>query len=66
MHHTFENFVEAADYLKSLLPKDFVPEIGIICGSGLSGVQEAVNGPRVEVPYSKIKGFPVSTGEWII
>lgn len=63
MHHTFENFVEAAEHIKSLLPVDFVPEIGIICGSGLSGVVEAVTGPRVEVPYSEIKGFPVSTGK---
>ena len=63
MHHSFEDFAEAAEGLKRLLPVDFVPEIGIICGSGLSGLQQAVTGPRVEVPYSEIKGFPVSTGE---
>jgi purine-nucleoside phosphorylase len=55
--------LEAAEGLKRLLPVDFVPEIGIICGSGLSGLQQAVTGPRVEVPYSEIKGFPASTGE---
>jgi purine nucleoside phosphorylase len=63
MHHKYESFVEAAEVLRKRLPEDFVPKIAIICGSGLSGVQEAVTGPRVEVPYSEIKGFPVSTGK---
>lgn len=61
-HHSYENFVESAEAIKKLLPADFVPEIGVICGSGLSGIQQAVTGPRVEVPYNEIKGFPVSTG----
>jgi purine nucleoside phosphorylase len=63
MFHSFENFSEAAEGLKKLLPEVFTPEIGIICGSGLSGLQQAVTGPRIEVPYNEIKGFPVSTGE---
>lgn len=63
MHHRpYEDFVESAEAIKKLLPADFVPEIGVICGSGLSGIQQAVTGPRVEVPYNEIKGFPVSTG----
>ena len=64
MHQSFENFIEAAEGLKKLLPVDFVPEIGIICGSGLSGIQEAIIESRVEIPYSEIKGFPVSTGQF--
>ena len=63
MHHKYESFVEAAEVLTKRLPEGFVPEIGIICGSGLSGVEAAVIGPRVEVPYSEIKGFPLSTGK---
>ena len=63
MQHTFENFAEAAECLTRLLPAGFAPEIGVICGSGLSSLQESVTGPRVEVPYSEIKGFPVSTGK---
>lgn len=63
MHHKFESFVEAAEGLKKRLPAEFVPQIGIVCGSGLSGLQEAVTGPRIEIPYSEIKGFPVSTGK---
>ena len=62
-HHSYESFVEAAEGLKKLLSEGFVPEIGIICGSGLSSLADAVTGPRIEVPYSKIKGFPVSTGK---
>ena len=63
MHYKFKDFQEAAEGLKKLLPEDFIPEVGIICGSGLSGLQEAVTGLRIEVPYSDIKGFPISTGQ---
>lgn len=65
MNQSFENFVEAAEGLKKLLPVDFVPQIGVICGSGLSGLQQAVTGPRIDVPYERIKGFPVSTGTFV-
>jgi hypothetical protein len=60
---TIESIREAADSLKALLPADFRPEIGIIGGSGLSALEDAVEEPRWEVPYGKIKGFPVSTGK---
>jgi purine-nucleoside phosphorylase len=60
---TIESIRDAADGLKALLPADFKPEIGIIGGSGLSALEEAVEEPRWEVPYGKIKGFPVSTGK---
>jgi purine-nucleoside phosphorylase len=59
---TIESIREAADGLKAILPEDFKPEIGIIGGSGLSALEHAVEEPRWEVPYGKIKGFPVSTG----
>ncbi|KAE9374883.1 purine nucleoside phosphorylase I, inosine and guanosine-specific [Stipitochalara longipes BDJ] len=58
---TIESIKEAVEGLKSLLPVDFKPEIGIIGGSGLSALEDAVLEPRWEVPYGKIKGFPVST-----
>lgn len=60
---TFESMRESADGLRKILPDDFTPQTGIICGSGLSTLHLAVHEPRFEVPYSKIKGFPVSTGE---
>ena len=57
-----QSIKEAVEALKSLLPADFKPEVGIIGGSGLSALEEAVVEPRWEVPYGKIGGFPVSTG----
>lgn len=60
---TIEGIKEAAAGLQSLLPKDFKPEIGIIGGSGLSALEDAVREPRWEVPYRKIQGFPVSTSK---
>ena len=60
---TIEIIQDAVDGLNALLPADFRPEIGIIGGSGLSALEEAVEEPRWDVPYGKIKGFPVSTGK---
>ena len=48
---TIESIRDAADGLKALLPADFRPEIGIIGGSGLAALKEAVEEPRWEVPY---------------
>jgi len=59
---TMENIQAAVEGLKSLLPASFKPSIGIIGGSGLAALEEAVLEPRWEVPYGKIQGFPVSTG----
>jgi purine-nucleoside phosphorylase len=63
---TIESIQEAADGLKAILPEDFRPEIGIIGGSGLSALEHAVDEPKWEVPYGKIKGFPVSTGKFYL
>lgn len=60
---TMQKIRNAADGLRKLLPKDFRPEMGIIGGSGLAALEEAVMEPRWEVPYGKIEGFPVSTGK---
>lgn len=50
----------SADYVKSKIPADFVPEMGIILGSGCGDIGKAVENP-VTIPYSEIPGFPVST-----
>ena len=39
---------------------DFVPAIGLVLGSGLGDMVNLIKDP-VEVPYSLIEGFPVST-----
>ena len=59
---TFESVKQAADTLTALLPDGFVPQFGIIGGSGLSALEQAIAGPRTEVPYGQIQGFPISTG----
>lgn len=54
----------AAEGLRKLLPNGFVPEIGIVGGSGLSTLEQALHPTmRVEVEYGQIKGFPISTGQ---
>ena len=59
---TMEAIQKAADRLKALLPEDWKPEIGIVGGSGLAKLEEAVLEPRWEVGYGSVEGFPVSTG----
>lgn len=49
----------AADFIKKRAP-GFTPQMGIILGSGMGGVGEAVT-DAVTIPYSDIPGFPVST-----
>jgi purine-nucleoside phosphorylase len=39
---------------------DVEPRVGIVLGSGLGGLAEAIEGP-VEIPYAEIPGWPVST-----
>ena len=71
MDITYESIQEAATALRKFLPKDFAPKIGIICGSGLSAIADAVDaivvdGVRDEISYRDIKGFPVSGGKFAI
>lgn len=60
---TLKDITQAVDKLRSLLPEGFTPKVGIIGGSGLSALHEAIQEPRTEVSYAEIQGFPVSTGE---
>lgn len=47
--------------LKSVREKtDFVPEVGIVLGSGLGDFAKEIRGEKT-VPYEEIEGFPVST-----
>jgi purine-nucleoside phosphorylase len=39
---------------------DLEPRIGVVLGSGLGGLADALEG-RVEIPYGEIPGWPVST-----
>ena len=55
---------EALCYIQERLPPRLhQPIIGIICGSGLNGLADAVlPEPRFEIAYTDIPHFPPSTG----
>ena len=49
--------------IKQHVPTDLCnPQVGIVCGSGLSTLAAGVR-DAVEVPYQKLEGFASSTGE---
>ena len=50
--------VRAVEYIKQRI--DFVPEVGIILGSGLGNFVDEIENKSV-LPYADIPGFPVST-----
>jgi purine-nucleoside phosphorylase len=53
-----ERINKAADYIKSNI--DFMPEIGIILGTGLGSLTEYIENPII-IDYKDIPEFPVST-----
>lgn len=54
---------EAVHVLQNSIPDPLKrPRVGVICGSGLAGLADAVSDPLLEVPYSDIPHFPKSTG----
>ena len=56
---------EALDYLHKRVPKALRwPLVGIICGSGLNSLSDAVlPEPSYEIPYAHIPHFAKSTGQ---
>jgi hypothetical protein len=54
---------QASKYITSLLPETLPrPQIGIICGSGLSELVSTLHAdPQISIPYVDIPNFPVST-----
>ena len=58
----FASYRKAASYLKTTLDSSGapLPKIGIICGSGLSGLSKALTNP-VTIKYGSIPGFPSHT-----
>jgi purine-nucleoside phosphorylase len=54
---------QSAEYINSVLPSNIPPpEIGIICGSGLSGLVSTFHAdPQISISYADIPHFPVST-----
>ena len=57
------NFQASINAIKSFLPDKLQnPLVGIVCGSGLSGLADEFK-DKVIVPYEDIPGFAKSTGE---
>lgn len=60
MDESFKPYRQAATYLKKRLEKADVPlpALGVICGSGLSGLSETLEGKTLRISYADIPGFP--------
>ena len=63
---TSQQIAEALRYLQTNVPPQLhQPVIGIVCGSGLNGLADAVlPDSRFEIPYTDIPHFPQSTGRY--
>jgi purine-nucleoside phosphorylase len=55
-----EKIQETSNYIKSKVEK--IPECAIILGTGLGELANAITG-KLEIPYSEIPNFPISTVE---
>ena len=55
-----EKIKETTDFIKN--KTNFVPEIGIILGSGLGGLSNEIE-TEYHLPYETIPNFPISTVE---
>ncbi len=57
-----EEFGKAVKSIRNRVPEVLgQPKVGIVCGSGLSGLGEVLK-EKVLVPYDEIEGFSKSTG----
>ncbi|KAJ2507075.1 hypothetical protein H4217_008882, partial [Coemansia sp. RSA 1939] len=61
-HIPHETYAQSAGYISKRLNGD-VPEVGIVCGSGLGGLADTLEGDRITIPYEEIPGFVKSTIE---
>jgi len=59
MDERIEKINQAAEYVRSLIG-DGTPVAGIVLGSGLGKLADFIE-DKVEIPYSRIPNFPVST-----
>lgn len=58
MHKEYERLLKALDAVRQ--KTDFVPEVGIVLGSGLGAFGDKIK-KVAEIAYGEIPGFPVST-----
>ncbi|KAJ2722544.1 Purine nucleoside phosphorylase [Coemansia sp. Benny D115] len=51
----------AAQHVRTHLgPSATLPSVALMCGRGLQGIAEKLDGPTISVPYASIPGFAVS------
>ena len=64
MPSSFVPYRIASGYLEKILAASSMPlpELGIVCGSGLVGLSAALDEPTLTVPYHDIPGFPGECG----
>ncbi|KAJ3062896.1 hypothetical protein HDU98_001272 [Podochytrium sp. JEL0797] len=61
-YYSVETYADASNWMKERLPAGMeTVEVGIICGSGLGGLAETLEAPRVEFNYKDIPNFAMST-----
>ncbi|KAJ3054135.1 hypothetical protein HDU99_007838 [Rhizoclosmatium hyalinum] len=61
-YFNIDTYSAAANWIKARLPPAMkTVEVGIICGSGLGGLADTLEAPRVEFEYKDIPNFAVST-----
>lgn len=60
MRNTMANMNEVMTVIRRFAPKDFVPKVGIILGSGLSSIAEQITNP-ITIPYATLPGLPTGT-----
>jgi purine-nucleoside phosphorylase len=57
------SFAATLAAIRSRLPEGLAsPRVGIVCGSGLSGLASHIR-EKIEIPYDDLEGFTRSTGE---
>jgi purine-nucleoside phosphorylase len=66
--YEYQDYEIAADFIKSTIPKNWTPEIAIICGSGMGGLASCLKGfndggSPLSVNYETIPFFLKSTVE---
>lgn len=57
---SYETMQKAADYVKAHWAQGFSPKLGLVLGSALGGLVDAMEDPLV-IDYADIPGFPIST-----
>ncbi|KAK9331765.1 nucleoside phosphorylase domain-containing protein [Lipomyces starkeyi] len=60
-----ERATVVTNFIRGLVPKELqYPKVAVICGSGLHHLADALNSsPRVEIPFSDLPYFPLTTVE---